>query len=144
MTMKVAFRLRKARNFATCLTKIILSTQGFRRRTWCRWKEGSKGASKLTILGLHGRMCHCVQRVTLFSIFFPSCPGFSLHQSSLIANISIHYSLSWKWIGRRILAGFISVPGISELQKPQASYLSPCNETLPEVLGEEAVHPKCL
>lgn len=53
--MKVAFRLRKARIFVTYLRKIILSTQGCKKRTGCRWKKGSKGASKLTILGLDGR-----------------------------------------------------------------------------------------
>lgn len=134
--MKVAFRPRKARIFVTHLRKIILSTQGCKERTGCRWKKGSKGASKLTILGLHGRnVSLCTEGDTLFSIFFPSCPGFSFHQSSLIENISIHYSLSWKWIGNKNLAGFISVSGISE--KPQASYLSPCNEALPEMLREK-------
>lgn len=86
----MAFRLRKARS---------LSHKDHPKHTRLQKKKmmqvkGPKGASKLTILGLHGRMCHCVQRLTLFSIFFPSCPGFSFQQSSLIGNISNHYSLS--------------------------------------------------
>lgn len=67
-TMKVAFRQRKARSFAACLRRITLSTQGCRKRKLCRWKKGSKGASKLTIVGLNGRNVKSVTVLYFLSI----------------------------------------------------------------------------
>lgn len=94
-TMKVAFRLRKARSFATCLRRIILSTQSCRKRTWCRWKEGSKGASKLTILGLHGRKVSlCTEGDTV--LCFLSILS-RLHLPPKFINRKYFHSLFIKW-----------------------------------------------
>lgn len=83
-TMEVAFRQRKARSFATYLRKIILSTQGCRKRKWCRWKKGS-GASKLAIVGLHGRN---VESVTVYRGWQGSL--FSFHPVQASASIKVH------------------------------------------------------
>lgn len=83
-TMEVALRQRKARSFATYLRKIILSTQGCRKRKLCRWKKGS-GASKLAIVGLHGRN---VESVTAYRGW--QCSLFSFHPVQASASTKVH------------------------------------------------------
>lgn len=105
--MKVAFGLRKLCNLSQ---KDHPKHTRLQKRNMMQVKERIQRSIKADNFRTTWKECVIVYKVTLFSIFFPSSPGFSFHLSSLIENISIHYSLSWKWIERKVLAGFISVP----------------------------------
>lgn len=80
------------------LRKITRSTQSCRKENDGVGKRNSPTRhQRWRCLDWMGGMC----RVPM-TLFFPYCPGFSFHPWPLIGNLSIQYSLSRKWIGRKV------------------------------------------